>query len=76
MPLPCRLLSMPPVTAMSVRAKSVAASLRVKLMVSPALPTVPLLVRAMAMVGGVTSVLKAKLTWLLTSCTAPEMPDR
>ena len=68
MPLPCRLLSVPPVTVMSASVKSVVASLVVKVMVAvwPSLRAVLSLV--MAMVGGVMSVvLVAMVTLLLTS---------
>ena len=75
MPLPWKLLSVPPVTVMSAKAKSVDASLRVKLIVSDPV-TVPLLVRDTTTVGAVVSVLMAKATRLLPSWVVPATPER
>ena len=64
-----KLLSVPPVTTMSPGAKVVLASDKVKVMVSLLL-SVPVPLRAMAMVGGVVSagmVLVGSLTVLLLS---------
>ena len=65
MPEPLKLLSVPPVTAMSLRSKSVLSSLRVKVMValSPACKAALSLV--MAMVGAVVSGLRG-LPWSVT----------
>ena len=84
LPTGAKLLNSPPVTVMSWMAKSLLASLRVKVMVS-VLPVakVPVPTRVTMTVGGVVSaggtapwVLKSMATWLLASCTVPATPGR
>ena len=67
-----KLLRVPPVTEMSLGAKVVLASLKVKVMVSLLL-SVPLPLRVMAMVGGVVSawVSKMMLNGALSGLTLP-----